>query len=78
MANSEGGVCQWQDVWKYTLQEAQDLPVFLTQDIPQRLQIGGGNEVWLGLFFVLDLGHANLTSGFGLAERISELTVELF
>ena len=33
--------------------------------------------MWLGLPLVLDLGHARLTFGFGLAERISELTAEL-
>ena len=77
MANSEGGVGLWQDLWKHRLQEAQNLSVFLTLDTSQMLQIGGGNEVWLGLFQVLDLGHANLAFSFGLAERISKLTVEL-
>ena len=49
----------------------------MTLDISQRLQIGGGNEMWLGLFLELDLGHARLTFGFGLAERISKETAEL-
>ena len=43
----------------------------MTFDISQRLQIGVGNEVCLGLFLVLDLGHASLTFGFWLAGRIS-------
>ena len=34
--------------------------------------------MWLGLFLVLGLGHASLIFGIGLAERISELTAELF
>ena len=56
---------------------AQNRPVFLTLDISQRLQIGGRNKVWLGLFLVLDYGHASLTFGSGLAERMSELIAEL-
>ena len=47
-------------------------------DISQRLKIGGGNEVWLVIFLALDLGHASLTFGFGLADQISELTSVLF
>ena len=43
MANSEGGVGLWQDVWKYGMQEAQDRTLFLTQDISQRLHIVGRN-----------------------------------
>ena len=54
MTNSEGGVGLWQYVWKYRFQVAQDRPVFQTLDIPQRLQVSGGNEVWLGLSLVLD------------------------
>ena len=77
MANSEGGAGLWHDDWEHRLQEAQDRPVYLTLDVSQRLQIGGGNEVWLGLFLVLNLGHVSLIFGFGLAERISELTAEL-
>ena len=77
MVNSECGVGLLQDVWKFRLQEAQDCPVFLTLDISQRWQIGGGNEVWLGLFIVLDLRHASLTFGLWLAKRIPELTAEL-
>ena len=77
MANSEGGVGLWQDVWKYRYQEAQNRPALPTLDMLQMLQIGGGNEVWLVLFLVLGLGHASLTFGLGLAERISEQTAEL-